>query len=92
MFAQLLKAIWTPAAIKGSETLAKESVAFLTRNGPNFARESEIALKYVAKAAHVSGGFSQTTKSLAGTILRNPLASPEAKKLAAAILGTLSKL
>lgn len=76
MFAQILKALWSPAVIKGSETLAKESA---------------VALGYVVKAAKTGSGFSDTTKSIAGYILSHPEATKEAKHLAAAILGTLSK-
>lgn len=76
MFAQLLKAIWSPAVIKSGETLAKEGA---------------VTLSYVAKAARTGSGFSETTKSIAGYVLSHPEASKEAKHLAAAILGTLSK-
>lgn len=76
MFAQLLKTLWSPAVIKGSEALAKESA---------------VALGYVAKAARTGSGFSETTKSIAGYVLSHPEATREAKHLAAAILGTLSK-
>lgn len=66
MFTQLLKTLWSPAVIKGSETLAKESA---------------MALGYVAKAARTRSDYA----------LSHPEVTREAKHLAAAILGTLSK-